>query len=363
MNAPASNIKFAGTKPNIAYVIDPRFPGGTSSAVARELRAVSKLVSPTVYAISSNMFSGDTLAPPLVSAIEDLGLNVHWDPKQISADIVIIHNPSFLKFQKTLGTTILANELFVVTHENFLRPGGEDAFDVSLCLEQIDRASLALRKTLAPISPYNRTTVEHWFAKHQPLGNWSLLADDWFNICDFSFAPPTESPTDRRGRHSRAGFEKFPNLTNMDYCFPKHAESNVILGADSLIDSKDSRRHWQLIPFRGIGVDQFFELIDFMIYFTSPTWRESFGRVLAEAIAAGKVVISDEQTASAFGGAIVSANPQEVDGIVRQYVQNPKKYQNHVIKSQRQLEKFSVHAFQNFFVHSVTSECERQACY
>jgi hypothetical protein len=36
------------------------------------------------------------------------------------------------------------------------------------------------------------------------------MAEDWINICDFPFAPPTPAPRDRRGRHSRPGFEKFP---------------------------------------------------------------------------------------------------------------------------------------------------------
>ncbi len=87
----------------------------------------------------------------------------------------------------------------------------------------------------------------------------------------------------------------------------------------------------QFLPFRGIDVDEFFEAIDFVIYFTSPTWRESFGRVLAEAIAAGKIVISDEQTASSFGGAVISATPKEVDNVI------PVAYTHPTLPTMRQL--------------------------
>lgn len=85
----------------VAYILDPRFPGGTSAAVAQELRAISQITRPKIYAISSRMFKGKMIAPALKSAFDDLDLTPIWDPSVISADIVILHNPSFLKFQTT----------------------------------------------------------------------------------------------------------------------------------------------------------------------------------------------------------------------------------------------------------------------
>ena len=59
-------------------------------------------------------------------------------------------------FQSRFPIRIVARKLVVVAHENFLRPGGEESFDVGKCLGQIDRAALALNKAIAPISPWNR---------------------------------------------------------------------------------------------------------------------------------------------------------------------------------------------------------------
>ncbi len=332
----------------IAYVLDPRFPGGTSSAVAQELRTLAPLYRPTVHAVRSSMFSGDTPAPPLAAAFEALQIEPVWDADVISADTVILHNPSFLKFQTEFGRRILCRHLIVVTHENFQRPGGAEAFDVAGCLAQIDRATLALKKSVAPISAHNRATVVAWARRFGVPTGWGVLDGDWFNICDFTMMPPAASPRDRRGRHSRPGFEKFPPRDDLDLCFPAHAEANVILGAEILI-AEGAPPHWQLFPFRGLELPRYFEMIDFMVYFTAPTWQESFGRVLAEGIASGKVVISDPATAAGFGGGVIGAHPAEVDGIIGAFLADPGHYGDHVRSAQAALAQFSAHAFRTRF--------------
>lgn len=333
-----------GQRPSIAYVIDPRFPGGTSSAVAQELHVTSQLARVSVHAVASKMFSGTDIAPQLKQTLVDLRMDVIWDQTTISADTVIVHNPSFLKFQEKWEKRIVAKNLIVVTHENFLRPGQVEAFDVARCLDLIDNTALALRKILAPISAYNRSTVLDWLAQH-PARPWRIAEQDWFNICDFPCQAPNPHPEDRRGRLSRPGFEKFPSLADMDLCFPDTAQANIILGGDTFIDDAIDRPHWGLHPFRAIEVADFFAMIDFMVYFTAPTWRESFGRVLAEAIAAGKVVITDPGTASTFGDAVISACPAEVDAIIAKFIEQPELYQKQVLAAQARLDDFSTKAF------------------
>ena len=135
----------------------------------------------------------------------------------------------------------------------------------------------------------------------------------------------------------------------MDACFPKHAQANVILGADTFLNEGLHRPHWKMIPFRGLEVEQFFGMIDFMVYFTAPTLRESFGRVLAEAIAAGKIVISDPETASVFNGAVVSGAPSDVDKIIDRFTADPGLYHAHVAKARKLIEAFSSKNFRARF--------------
>jgi hypothetical protein len=332
----------------IAYVIDPRFPGGTSAAVAAELREVSREGRISVHAIRSGMFGPQPVSPQIEAVLADLGLSLIWAAPEIAADLVILHNPLFLKRESVLPPRIIARHLVVVTHENLQRPGGTDGFDADHCLKVIDRASLALRRSLAPVSAHNRRTGAAWLAA-RPQSGWSLLAEDWFNICDFAMLAPTHTPADRRGRHSRPGSEKFPGPAEMDLCFPAQARSNVILGADAFLKDGQPHPHWRMLPYRSMPVTEFMTLLDFMVYFTSSRWRESFGRVLAEGVAAGKVVISDPATAETFHGAVIGAHPAEVDGIIAGFVHSPVRYRNHVLQAQARLRPFSASNFRRMF--------------
>jgi hypothetical protein len=337
------------TAPLIAYVIEPAFPGGTSAAVARELRTVVPAIAPhariEVHAVTSRMFPGRPMAPVLADAIEDLGLNLHRDAPRIAADTVIVHNPSFLKFDATFAPRIVARDLILVTHENFLRPGGHESHDVAHCLDLFDRSAVALRRSLAPVSTHNRATLDAWCKARPGQRHWRLWPEDWINICDFPLLPPTRTPRDRRGRHSRPGFEKFPTPREMDLCFPRHAEANVILGADGLEDMARTRPHWRTLRFGEIPVDRFLQEIDFMVYFTARTFRESFGRVLAESIAAGKVVLTDPDTSAIFGDAVVATRPEEVDRTIADFLARPETYVAQVERAQAGLGRFSGAAF------------------
>ena len=330
---------------NVAYLIEPRFPGGTSAAVARELEVVRDFASVTVHLHWSKMFGAREIAKPLRRILDDPSLTVVENPDRIAADLVVVHNPCFLKFNTEFNCSIVARHLVAVTHENFLRPGAQETFDVSRCLGYLERSGAALRRSLAPVSRYNRETVMNWLAGRQEAGSWRLLSQDWHNICSTRFEPPSTRPTDRRGRHSRPGFEKFPALAEMDACFPAKAEKNVILGADAFIRDGLTRPHWTMLPFQGIELPEYFEMIDFMVYFCAPTYRESFGRVIADATSAGKVVITDPETASVFGPGVVSAQPSEVDDIIQRFVETPALYAAQVQRAQEDLRHFSAKAF------------------
>lgn len=350
------------TKPTLAYVIDPRFPGGTSAAVAAELPVATDLTRISIHAVSGRMFSGGVPAPVLADRIDQLGLPLRWDSPVIGAETILLHNPSFLRFQNRLECQLICRDLVVITHENFYRPGEEPAFDVAKCLGQISRASLSTCRWLAPVSPHNRATVERWLARNGNPDGWRLLPWDWFNICEFT-APETATgiPRDRRGRLSRPGPEKFPALDDLERCFPPHAAANVILGADLLIDGGHGRPHWQLHRFGALPVAEFFEKIDFMVYFTAPALRESFGRVLAEAMGAGKVVLTDAATAQPFGAGVIACTPAEVDEIIARHVARPEIFAAQVRRGQERLKSFSGAGFACRLADFITHRQERSA--
>ena len=321
---------------------DPRFPGGTAAAVADEIACLADHADLSLAAVKSGMFSDRPINPKLSEALAAAGIEPQWDMAQIRADVIVLHNPAFLKFDAALATRLLCDTLIVVTHENFPMDGGVATFDPEVALDKIAAASFARRYLLAPVSAYNSQTVTSWLANKDT--DWTLAPALWPNICNLPMTAPSAAPADRRGRHSRAGAEKFPPRTILDMLFPAHADANVILGADHLIEDEPPA-HWELYPFGRLSLADFFAKIDFFIYFTNPFWRESFGRVIAEAIAAGKLVITDEGTAKVFGQGVLVADPADVNGLVAAYCAEPEAYQQTVRAAQASLAAFSPNAF------------------
>ena len=142
-----------------AYVIDPRLPGGTSSAVAEELRVMKQRFNLKVHGLKTQMFKGDEIAPQLDSVLRELELTLAWDTPVIQADLVIFHNPSVLKFDDAMRYRIITKRLIVVAHENFLRSGDREGFDVAKCIDLIDGCVLTTEKVIAPISALNLSLI------------------------------------------------------------------------------------------------------------------------------------------------------------------------------------------------------------
>ena len=328
----------------LALVLDPRFTGGTSAWAAADIRALAPFVRLSVVAIETAMFKGRRVHPAIEEAVEDLGIVLSWNPPVVHADTIVFYNPSCLRFDNRSTVRFSCARAFVVTLENFLRPNGSEGHDVAACLNILEASLVCRARYLAPVSPHNRRTVEDFIARERR--EWALTPTNWLAVFDPVLTPPTRKPRDRRGRHSRPGLEKFPPLDTMLAHFPAHAERCAILGGDGyLLDQPPDLAHWELLRFGEVTVADFLSGIDFFVYFTNPLWRESFGRVIVEAIAAGKVVITDPGTAATFGDAVVASDGEDVDRIIRGFIADPRSYVSFVEAAQERLAQFKPAAF------------------
>ena len=295
--------------------------------MAAELRALDPHLQLTVYGLESAMFRGRPRNPAIVGALEELGLQLLPEPPVIHADTIVLHNPACLKADLVLRPRLSAGRILVVTHENFLRPGGREGFDIRHCLDLISGRIAGGEMLLAPVSASNRAGVADWLAQN-PDQRWSLAPDDWSNICDQSLIAPTPNPRDRRGRHSRAGFEKFP--ADRVLASPVSRRMPIAVPSSARTTCCPTRRLFrrtcELLPFGSIKVSEFLASIDFFVYFTHPLWRESFGRAIAEAIAAGKLVITDPITAENFGPGVIGDDGSGIDLIIHEHVVHPTRY-------------------------------------
>ncbi len=357
-------------RPELAILVDPRFPGGTAGAVAAEIAALAPHVALEVHALRTRMFNSRGVNPVLEATLEAHGLALIEDAPVIRAETIAFHNPSCLKRDRNLAPRLACARAFVVCHENFLRPGGSEGFDVAHCLGLVETALACGTPVLAPISPWNREGVLAWQAASRPFDapgtDWAVAPLDWFNVIAHPLREPNPDPRDRRGRHSRPGLEKFPALDRLARQFPATAEACVILGADTLMEpGLAAPRHWRLLPFGAMEPARFLDEIDFFVYFTNPLWRESFGRVIAEAIAAGKVVITDPGTASAFEGAVI-ADPEEgrgpeLDRVIAGFIADPARYHAFVAAAQASLARFAPEIFARRFLSLIDTPVEEGA--
>jgi hypothetical protein len=69
--------------------------------------------------------------------------------------------------------------------------------------------------------------------------------------------------------------------------------------------------------------------------------------VVAEAIAAGKVVICEKYLARTFGKACITVEPDEIDRTIGEYLDQPAKYVDQVTRSQNYIRRFTREKFES----------------
>ena len=323
---------------NIAVLTSDKFPGGTSTALATELTSLAKVGLTTLYCPPLNMFRKQPRNPHLAHAARQTGIEICSEFRTISARNVVLHNPLIFKFDQTAEFRIVCENFICVMHENLLYPNGMDRFEYIRILDLLDSIVECRSFIIAPISGVSRS-----FLPHLPP-NFRIAKQDWHNIVDSELICASPLPRNRRGRHSRPGMEKWPSIVDVHQCFAG-AES-FILGADYIRNHDHDLEYTEFYDYGELPVDRFLELFDFFVYFHSDSWRESFGRVIAEAICAGKLVITHEYLEKTFGEACIYCRPADVDSTVASFIGDPGAYSKQVTSAQSYIQRFSREEFE-----------------
>ena len=331
---------------NIAVLTSDRFPGGTSTALATEIPSLIKAGLKTLYSPGLNMFRGLPANPHLANVAKRLDIEICSEFQVISARTVILHNPLIFKFDQAVDFRIVCENFICVMHENLTYPNGMDRFEYERILTLLDNIVECRTFIIAPISGVSRSFIP-------PLPSEFEVAQlDWNNIVDGEMVAPKTEPEDRRGRHSRPGMEKWPSIADLRFCFA--AGESFILGADYIRNHDHGLQNATFYNYGELPVDKFLSKFDFFVYFHSSSWRESFGRVISEAICAGKVVITHEYLRKTFGDSCLYASPEEVDGIIETHVSNPASFIEQVTQSQAAMTQFSRESFEEKWFPYIT---------
>lgn len=324
-------------------IISTKFPGGTSSAFISEIPVLKKWGLEKVFSPTVKMTRKLPEHPALIDALAENDIHVmdDEDVPTIAAENIVIHNPAMFKFETALNFKMFAKNVFIVMHENPVDAFGTPQYAYQTVMDMLVSKTICENFYITPISDVSRKLISRSKMKGK------IHSKNWNNIIHFLPKAPSVSPQDTRGRLSRPGMEKWCSDTELRQCFPAHSVSNHILGADLLIDRAVSfGKNTSLIRFGGTSVDTFLKNFDFFVYFHSAAWRESFGRVIAEAIAAGKLVITHPYLKQTFGSSCVYGTPSEVDQIIRKFVQKPNLYTKYVKAAQNNMSLYGVTKFE-----------------
>lgn len=311
----------SGIPYDVVAIGDFRFPGGTSGAVAEELRAQAAAGYRTgLIQLKGPVLKFPHAINPKIRACLDEGLADLLDPDvTVAARLVLAHHPSLFTHLPRRALRIEAEARLLIVHHPPFDGFGQPNYDCAL-IHRHAESVLGGDILWAPIGPGVR---EQFAALDDPP---PLLSFDWYNVLDpRSWRVARSGPLEARpviGRHSRPDALKWPDdpATTLA-AYPDDPAFIVrILGGGPFLRELVGGypRNWEVWPFNAIEPDRFLRMVDFFVYFHHSQWVEAFGRTVLEAMASGAVAILPRHFEALFGEGAIYAEPYEVREMVRQ---------------------------------------------
>lgn len=305
---------------DVIAVGDFRFSGGTSTAIASELKAQTAAGYRTaLLQVACPILRHPHPIHPEIRALIDGGVVELLDPESPhEARLLVAHHPALFLHPPRRKLSVTAPARILVAHHPPRTARGVAYYD-PVAVDGNAAELLGGRVEWAPVGPAVRRQLEPHAAA---LRVWD---GDWSNIIDAdAWASPRLEPLGIRpviGRHSRPGREKWP-ATRADIlaAYPPDPMIRVrILGAGPLLQELVGAypANWEVLPFNAEPPAEFLRKIDFFVYYHHPDWIEAFGRNVLEALASGAVAILPETFRATFDEAALYAAPAEVAGIVK----------------------------------------------
>jgi glycosyltransferase involved in cell wall biosynthesis len=268
--------------------------------------------------------------------------------ENVSCDLLIIRYPPVLYHRLRYMPHIEAKEIRVIVNQPPMSdygPNGVVRYKLEQCAENL-RHYFGKDAIWHPIGPLVREALFKYHAAD--LKHIKISEEDWFNIIDIGGWNRSEhkraaNATLRIGRHSRDHESKWPQTRDeILAAYPDNdsIEVHILGGADtpsSILGGLPS--NWTVHKFGSMRPKDFLSGIDVFVYFTSPSWVESFGRVIIEAMAVGVPVILPEIYRPLFADAAIYATPQTAVSIARKLYSDSEAYSRQVNLAQAYVRK------------------------
>lgn len=316
---------------DILFVADVRFEGGTSTALAVEIRAAARAGLRTgLLAVKGPLLGHPFPMHPDLRALVDSGATERIDPAMnVVADLVLLHHPTIMSNRFTRRTGIRAERLVMVLHHPMVDRLGKPQYDLPRIISNCYWA-FGVKVWLAPVSGIVRDSLP----RRLPAAA-ELLPEDWTNLVDLDDWPrrpdgPPHYPV-VIGRHARPDRLKWPSRAiDAMRIYPADGSrySIRILGGGSFLQELYGQlpANWDILPFAWTDIPEFLQGLDFYVYYHSDSWSEAFGRTILEALAVGLVTILPAHFQPLFGDAAVYAAPRDVERVMGKFIADEEAY-------------------------------------
>lgn len=314
---------------DVLVVGDFRFPGGTSTSIAADVRALADAGYRIVLLPHATQFLRWTRSfHPMVTELQKHERVTLVPPgTAVRAKLMCLHHPTCFERYPAEPFLAQADTTLLVVHHHPVDAKGVPQYDIQR-IQSVLNALVGPNVAWAPVGPKVREAFGG--LKDCPR----LTQDDWVNVLDatdfFGPRPGPISAVPIIGRHSRSDAVKWPDTPDeMFDAYPKTPDIRVrLMGMDpaefSWLDKVP--RNWEILPFGALDPADFLESIDYFSYFHSDEWIESFGRAILEALAAGVVCLLPKHFEPVFGDAAIYCTAKGVTGTVHEMQARPELY-------------------------------------
>ena len=326
---------------------DFRMVGGSTLSCIEEIKFHKKF---GIGAAIFEMYRYDLFSPGLktpmmddvFSEIDSHDIRILAFGETVSCDLLILRYPPILQDFQRYIPTIEAKEIKIIVNQPPMSdygPEGVIRYELHKCAENIHRY-FGKDATWHPIGPLVREALHTHHADQ--LHHINLSDQDWHNIIDINGwdrGPRQRGPQNRLriGRHSRDSAHKWPDCAeDILAAYPDRKDVDVhVLGGGKTPASILGHipQNWTVHDFGSLHPRDFLREIDVWVYFANPSWVESFGRTVIEAMAVGVPVILPEMYRPLFQDSVLYATPQTALEMARKLHADPVGYDRHVAKA------------------------------